>query len=166
MRTACGSSSAARRCWLQLEAQRLLADRHDVGAEVWSATSYQQLRADALAVERWNRLHPTETPRRPYVEEVLTPSHGPVIAVTDFVKAVPDQIARWVPAPFVVLGTDGFGLSDGRVELRRHFEVDAQHIALAALHALAQQGDLPVDVVVHAIADYGIDPDAVDPAVA
>ena len=111
-----------------LEAQRLLADDHDVAADVWSATSYQQLRDDALAVERWNRLHPTEPPRRPYVAEAFDEVEGPVVAVTDFVKAVPDQIARWVPQPFVPLGTDGFGLSDARAPLRRHFEVDAAHV--------------------------------------
>ena len=97
-----------------LEAQRLLDDEHDVGADVWSATSYQQLRNDALSVERWNRLHPTDTPRRPYIADAFDDVDGPVVAVTDFVKAVPDEIARWVPQPFVPLGTDGFGLSDAR----------------------------------------------------
>ena len=149
-----------------LEARRLLADRHDVGAELWSATSYQQLRADALAVERWNRLHPTVPPRVPYVTEVLGPSDDPVIAITDFVKAVPDQIARWIPGALVVLGTDGFGLSDGRAALRRHFEVDAPHIVVAALHALASSGSIPNDEVASALADYGIDAEAVDPAIA
>jgi pyruvate dehydrogenase E1 component len=146
-----------------LEAQRLLADDHDVAADVWSATSYQQLRNDALAVERWNRLHPTETPRRPYVAEALAEADGPVVAVTDFVKAVPDQIARWVPQPFVPLGTDGFGLSDARAPLRRHFEVDAAHVVVAVLHALAQRGDVKADVVADAIDRYGIDADALDP---
>ena len=111
-----------------LEAQRVLADEHDVAADVWSATSYQQLRNDALSVERWNRLHPTERPRRPFIADVLDGVDGPVVAVTDFVKAVPDEIARWVPQPFVPLGTDGFGLSDARGPLRRYFEVDAAHI--------------------------------------
>jgi pyruvate dehydrogenase E1 component len=146
-----------------VEAQRLLADDHDVAADVWSATSYQQLRNDALAVERWNRLHPTETPRRPYVADAFGDVEGPVIAVTDFVKAVPDQIARWVPQPFVPLGTDGFGLSDARAPLRRHFEVDAAHVVVAALNGLAQRGDVKADVVADAIARYGIDADALDP---
>ena len=146
-----------------LEAQQLLADEHDVGADVWSATSYQQLRDDALTVERWNRLHPTETPRRAYVADALADVAGPVIAVTDFVKAVPDQIARWIPQPFVPLGTDGFGLSDARGPLRRHFEVDAPHVVVAALHALAQRGDVKVEVVAAAIDRYGIDAEAVDP---
>jgi pyruvate dehydrogenase E1 component len=146
-----------------LEAQSLLADEHDVSADVWSATSYQLLRNDALTVERWNRLHPTEVPRRPYVVDAFADTAGPTIAVTDFVKAVPDQIARWVPQPFVPLGTDGFGLSDARGPLRQHFEVDAAHIVVAALHALAQQGDVSADVVAAAIGRYGIDAEAIDP---
>ena len=146
-----------------LEAQRVLDEEHEVGADVWSATSYQQLRNDALSVERWNRLHPTDTPRRPYIAEVLDGVDGPVIAVTDFVKAVPDEIARWVPRPFVPLGTDGFGLSDARGPLRGHFEVDAAHVVVAALHALAERGDVKADVAAAAIEGYGIDPDALDP---
>jgi pyruvate dehydrogenase E1 component len=146
-----------------LEAQRLLGDDHDVAADVWSVTSYQQLRNDALAVERWNRLHPTETPRRPYVADIFDEVDGPVVAVTDFVKAVPDQIARWVPQPLVPLGTDGFGLSDARAALRRHFEVDAAHVVVAALHGLTQCGDVKAEVVAAAIDRYSIDADALDP---
>ncbi|MGH9193382.1 MAG: pyruvate dehydrogenase (acetyl-transferring), homodimeric type, partial [Acidimicrobiales bacterium] len=146
-----------------LEAQRLLADDHDVTADVWSATSYKQLRDDALTAERWNRLHPTAPARRPHVTEALTDAEGPLVAVSDFVKVVPDQIARWVPQPFIPLGTDGFGLSDTRPALRRHFEVDAAHIAVAVLYGLAQRGDLKGDVVANAIDRYGIDTDAVDP---
>ena len=146
-----------------LEAQRLLSEEHDVSADVWSATSYQQLRNDALVVERWNRLHPSETPRRAYAEDVFAGVAGPVVAVTDFVKAVPDQIARWAPQPFVSLGTDGFGLSDARGPLRRHFEVDAPHVVVAALHALCQRGDLEPEVVSAAIDRWGIDADAPDP---
>jgi pyruvate dehydrogenase E1 component len=146
-----------------LEAQRLLDDEHDIGADVWSATSYQQLRNDALRVERWNRLHPTDIPRRPYIADVFDDVDGPVVAVTDFVKALPDEIARWVPQPFVPLGTDGFGLSDARVELRRHFEVDAAHIVVAALHALAHRGDIKADAVATAIDRYGIEREALDP---
>ncbi|MGH9266826.1 MAG: transketolase-like TK C-terminal-containing protein, partial [Acidimicrobiales bacterium] len=123
-----------------VEAQQLLAEHHDVGAEVWSATSYKALREDALAAERWNRLHPTEAPRVPYVREALGSNGGPVVAVTDYMKAVPDQIARWVPGLFIPLGTDGFGFSDTRSALRRHFEIDAPHVAVAVLHGLATQG--------------------------
>jgi pyruvate dehydrogenase E1 component len=146
-----------------LEAQRLLADDHDIAADVWSATSYQQLRDDALGVERWNRLHPTEAPRRPYLAEVFDSVDGPVVAVTDFVKAVPDQIARWAPQPFVPLGTDGFGLSDARAPLRRHFEVDAAHIVVAALHGLAERSDVKAQAVADAIERFGIDADALEP---
>jgi pyruvate dehydrogenase E1 component len=146
-----------------LEAQDLLAQEHAVGADVWSVTSYQQLRDDALATDRWNRLHPAEPPRQPYLVGQLAGTDGPVVAVTDFVKAVPDQIARWVRQPFDVLGTDGFGLSDGRRALRQHFEVDAHHIAVTVLHALARAGEIDRAVVAEAIKRYGIDADAVDP---
>jgi pyruvate dehydrogenase E1 component len=149
-----------------LDAQRLLAEDHGVGADLWSATSYQQLRNDALEVERWNGLHPTAPPRRSYLEQTLAGVHGPIIAVTDFVKGVADQIGRWVPQPFVPLGTDGFGLSDSRAALRRHFEVDAAHLAVAALHALAQSGDVDPKVVADAIDRYGIDTEAADPRIA
>jgi pyruvate dehydrogenase E1 component len=108
-------------------------------------------------------LHPTDTPRRPYIADAFDDVDGPVVAVTDFVKAVPDEIARWVPQPFVPLGTDGFGLSDARAELRRHFEVDAAHVAVAALHALAQRGDVKAEVVAAAIDRYGIQSEALDP---
>ncbi|MGE0307361.1 MAG: pyruvate dehydrogenase (acetyl-transferring), homodimeric type [Acidimicrobiia bacterium] len=146
-----------------LEAQRLLAAEYDVAADVWSATSYKQLRDDALIVERWNRLHPTDPPRLSYLAEVLADVDGPIVAVTDFVKAVPDQIGRWVPQPFVPLGTDGFGLSDTRAALRHHFEVDAGHIVVASLHALVQTGDVASDVVAAAIRRHEIDPDVLDP---
>src|SRR5439155_26133067 len=94
-----------------VEAQQLLAADHDVAAELWSATSYKALREEALEAERWNRLHPTETPRSPYVTEALQRAEGPFVAVTDFMKALPDQVARWVPGSFTPLGTDGFGRS-------------------------------------------------------
>jgi pyruvate dehydrogenase E1 component len=146
-----------------LEAQQLLEHEHGVGADVWSATSYQQLRNDALGAERWNRLHPTERPRTPYITSAFDGIERPVVAVTDFVKAVPDQVARWVPQPFVPLGTDGFGLSDARGPLRRRFEVDAAHVVVASLHALALQGEVEADVVAAAIDRHGIDADALDP---
>jgi pyruvate dehydrogenase E1 component len=148
------------------EAQRLLAENHDVGAELWSATSYKALREDALSVERWNRLHPTETPRTPYVTERLSEAEGPFVAVTDFMKMVPDQVARWVPGPFTPLGTDGFGRSDTRANLRRHFETDAAHVVVAVLQALANADEAKPEEVADAIAAYGLDPDAPDPRVA
>ncbi|HVM35734.1 MAG TPA: pyruvate dehydrogenase (acetyl-transferring), homodimeric type [Actinomycetota bacterium] len=142
-----------------LRAQELLANNHDVAADVWSATSYQQLRSDGLKVERWNRLHPDRARRLPYVTEQLENREGPVIAASDSMKAVPDQIARWVPAPFVPLGTDGFGRSDHRAALRRHFEVDAEHIVVAALAALAEFGELKPEAVTEAVGRYDIEAD-------
>jgi pyruvate dehydrogenase E1 component len=148
------------------EAQRMLFDDHDVAADVWSATSYKLLREDALSAERWNRLHPTETARVPYVTEQLGATEGPIVAVTDFMKAVPDQVARFVPRPFVPLGTDGYGYSDTRQALRHHFEVDAANIVVATLDALAVQGDVKREAVTDAIRRYEIDPDTIDPRLA
>jgi pyruvate dehydrogenase E1 component len=151
---------------LALDAADRLNGDFGVSADVWSATSFQQLRNDALEVERWNRLHPDQTPRVPYVSEALEASGengGPIVAVTDYVKAVPDQIARWAPEPYVSLGTDGFGRSDTREDLRRHFEVDTPHIVAAALHALARTGEVKPERAKDAIAAAGIDPDAIDP---
>jgi pyruvate dehydrogenase E1 component len=145
-----------------LKAQEMLAE-YDVAADVWSAPSYQQLRLDALESERWNRLHPEEARRQPYVSRVLENAEGPVIAASDSMKAVPDQVARWMPGPFVPLGTDGFGRSDTREALRRHFEVDAENIVVAALAALAEFGDLKPEVVTEAIGRYGIDPERTPP---
>jgi pyruvate dehydrogenase E1 component len=147
-------------------AQQILFEEHDVAADVWSATSYKLLREDALSAERWNRLHPEDRPRVPYVTEQLGGTEGPIVAVTDFMKSVPEQIARFTPQPFVSLGTDGYGLSDTREALRRHFEVDAAHLVVATLHALALQGDVKHEVVSQAIGRYKIDPEAVDPRLA
>jgi pyruvate dehydrogenase E1 component len=158
-----GSGPALR---IAVLAQQLLLEEHDVAADVWSAPSYKLLREDALSVGRWNRLHPTERVRIPFVTEQLRGTEGPIVAVTDFMKSVPDQIARFVPQPFVVLGTDGYGFSDTREALRRHFEIDAPHIVVAALSALAMQGDVKGEVVAEAIRRYGIDPEAIDPRLA
>jgi pyruvate dehydrogenase E1 component len=147
-------------------AQAELAERWDVGAELWSATSYKRLREDALSVERWNRLHPTEAPRIPRVTDLLGPDGGPVVAVTDFMKAVPDQVARWVRQPFVPLGTDGFGRSDTRERLREFFEVDMPQVVVATLWGLAQQGEVKAETVAEAISHYGIDVDRPDPRAA
>jgi pyruvate dehydrogenase E1 component len=146
-----------------LEAQAMLMEQHDVAAEVWSATSFQLLRQDALDVERWNRLHPDAEPRVAYVDEQLGADGGPIVAVTDYMKAVPDQIGRFVRAPFIPLGTDGYGRSDTRVALRRHFEVDAGSISVAVLDGLMQQEHLPRHVVAAAIEQYGLDTELVDP---
>ena len=146
-----------------LKAQQILAEEHDVAASVWSATSYQQLRVDALESERWNRLHPGEPKRDPYVVRTLGPAEGPVVAVTDSIKAVPDQIARWIQQPFVSLGTDGWGRSDTREALRRFFEVDAEHIVVATLSALADMGEVKPETVAEAITRSGIEPDRTSP---
>jgi pyruvate dehydrogenase E1 component len=147
-----------------LDAQQLLAERYGVDADVWSATSYTQLRREALEVERWNRLNPTETPRIPRVTQLLEEAEGPVIAVSDFIAAVPDQIARWVPHEYHSLGTDGFGRSDTRPVLRRHFEIDAPSIVIAALSLLSRKGQIKPKVVAKAIEETGIDPDKRHPA--
>jgi pyruvate dehydrogenase E1 component len=145
------------------EAQVELSERWDVGAELWSATSYKRLREQALSTERWNRLHPTEPARTPLVTELLGNEGGPVVAVTDFLKAVPDQVSRWVRQPFVPLGTDGFGRSDTRERLRQFFEVDMPHIVVATLWGLAREGEVKPEVVADAIAHYGIDTERTDP---
>jgi pyruvate dehydrogenase E1 component len=147
-----------------LRAQELL-EQYDIAADVWSATSYQQLRNEALEVERWNRLHPDQEPRTPYVGRLLR-GRGPIVAASDFLKAWPDQIARWAPEPFLPLGTDGFGRSDTREALRRHFEVDAEHITVATLFSLSTMEQLAPSVVKSAIEQFRIDPDTVDPRVA
>jgi len=146
-----------------LKAQNMLAEKFDVAADVWSATSYQQLRGDALCAERWNRLHPTEPPRRPYIVECLEGVQGPIVAASDFMKLVPDMIRPWVGQQFATLGTDGFGRSDTREALRRHFEVDAENITVAALFALSREGKIPAADVTAAIRSLGIDPEKMDP---
>jgi pyruvate dehydrogenase E1 component len=152
-----------------IEAQQMLAEEWGVASEVWSAPSYKLLREDALSCERWNRLHPEAEARVPYVTAQLggAKSDGgdavPVVAVSDFLKLVPDQIGRFVGAPFTALGTDGFGYSDVRGALRRHFEVDAAHITVAALAELARAGQVPAAKVAEAIARYELDADAPDP---
>ena len=147
-----------------LRAQDLLAERFSVAADVFSATSFVELRRDALAAERWNRLHPAEPPRRPYLQTCLEQGEGPVVAASDYLRAVPDFIARWVVGEFVSLGTDGFGCSDTRPALRRLFEVDAEQIAAATLALLAGEGRVERAQAAEAIRSLGIDPDASGPA--
>jgi pyruvate dehydrogenase E1 component len=145
------------------EARQLLADEWGVGADTWSVTSWTGLRADALAAERHHRLHPGGPARVPVVTGALRPGAGPVVAITDYMRSVPDQVARFVPRPFVSLGTDGFGLSDARPALRRHFEVDTAHVVVAALAALADQGQATPAEVADAIVRFGIDPERAAP---
>ena len=140
-----------------------LLEHYGVGVELFSATSYKLLREEALEAERWNRLHPGETRRVPYVTTMLEGTSGPTIAVTDFMKMVPDQVARWVPGTFIPLGTDGFGRSDTREALRRFFEVDAGHVVVAVLSGLVEEGRLDPAAVKEALERYDIDPELADP---
>jgi pyruvate dehydrogenase E1 component len=146
-----------------LRAADILHDRCGVAADVWSVTSYQQLRADALTASRWNRLHPAEPERAPYVTRLFTSTKGPIVAASDFIKLLPDMVAQFMPRDFTALGTDGYGLSDTRSALRRHFEVDAEHIAVAVLSALARAGQLDRQSVAAAITGFGLDPERPDP---
>jgi pyruvate dehydrogenase E1 component len=154
-----GSAQGAARA-----AQAELAEHYGVGAQLWSATSYKHLRTEALDATRWNRLHPGETPRVPLVTTKLAAATGPIVAVSDYMTLVPDQISRWVPGRFAILGTDGFGRSDTREALRRFFEVDTAHVVVAVLAELAATGAIDPAAVQDAIARYGVDPDCVNPA--
>jgi pyruvate dehydrogenase E1 component len=149
------------------EAAQILAADFGVSTTLFSATSYKSLREEALSIERWNRLHPLDVARVPYVTQVLdADAQGPIVAVSDFMKSVPEQIARFVPEGsdrFTVLGTDGYGRSDTRNALRRHFETDAAHVVVAVLSALQREGAMTSEIVAKAIARFGIDADAIDP---
>ncbi len=147
-----------------VRAQEILAEHYHVSAEVWSVTSYQQLRREALIVDRWNRLHPAGRPRKSYFAGQLEAEPYPIIAASDYVKLVVDQLSPWAPAGFTGLGTDGFGRSEGRKELRRFFEVDAESIVVATLHALMQGDQAAPELVAEAIAEFEIDPNRPDPA--
>jgi len=153
------SGAIVREAW---RAQTLLAERQ-VAAHVWSVTSYSELRREALAVQRWNMLHPLAAPRVSYLAGVLALEPYPIIAASDYMQIVADQIAPFVPSGLRALGTDGFGRSDDRAALRRFFEVDAESIAIAALSQLAQRGALAPRAVADAIRDFGVDPDKVNP---
>jgi pyruvate dehydrogenase E1 component len=146
-----------------MRAQQMLAERFEVAADVWSVTSYKELRRDALECERWNRLHPTTEARRSYVEKLLANEKGVFIAASDHMKSLPEMIQRWVPGGLTPLGTDGFGRSETREALRRHFEVDAECIAVAALDQLARRGEIKPERVQKAIKELDVDPEKVDP---
>jgi pyruvate dehydrogenase E1 component len=146
-----------------LEAQKLL-EKFGVAADVWSVTSYQELYRDGHACDRWNLLHPTETPRVPYVTQCLKDAQGPIVAASDYLKVLPDSIDRWTPRRVRSLGTDGFGRSDDRAGLREFFEVNSQFITLATLTELAADGKIDRDVVAKAIKEFGIDPEKANPA--
>jgi pyruvate dehydrogenase E1 component len=153
--TLLGSGTILREC---LEAAKILEADYGVRADVFSVTSFSELRREALECERWNLLHAAEKARAPYVQQCLKDAQGPFIAATDYLRTVPDQIRQWVPGRYVSLGTDGFGRSDSRAALRRHFEVDRHYIAVAALKALADEGKLEVSAVTKAMKALGVDP--------
>ena len=146
-----------------IAAADLLLEDWDVASDVWSVTSFNQLRRDGLETQRWNLLHPEQPPRLSYVERCLGLRRGPVVASTDYMKTYADQIRAFVPHRYLVLGTDGFGRSDTREKLRAFFEVDRRYVAVAALKALADDGELPASVVGQALARYGIDTKKPDP---
>jgi pyruvate dehydrogenase E1 component len=146
-----------------LRAGEILAAKYGVSSQVWSVTSYKQLRREAQAAERWNMLHPSDPPRRSFFEEAIDDQEGPFIAASDNVRAVPEQIAPWVPGGLYTLGTDGFGRSETRGPLRRFFEVDAESVAVAALYRLAQKGRVDRGRVAAAIQELGLNPEKRDP---
>jgi pyruvate dehydrogenase E1 component len=148
------------------KAQEILRDKYGVQTDLYSATSYNELRRDCLDVERWNRLHPAETPRISYLDWMLNGSTLPIIAASDYMKIVPDQIAPWVPGRLTSLGTDGFGRSDNREHLRRHFEVDSAAIVAATLSRLARDGKFDATRAAEAIVELGLRPESADPSLA
>ena len=146
-----------------LRAADILEEQFGVTAEIWSVTSYGGLRRDALRCERWNWLHPGKKEKIPYIQQQLGKRGLPTVAATDFMRAVPDMVGKWVPGTYITLGTDGFGRSDTREQLRSFFEVSGEHIAVAALNALAQSGKYPAEDVATAIKALGVDPELADP---
>lgn len=146
-----------------LRAQDLLAEKYNVSSKVWSVTSYTELRRDAHECDRWNMFHPTLPPRVPYITQVVEGNSGPFIAASDYVRAVTEQVSPYVPGGLYALGTDGFGRSETRQPLRRHFEVDAECVTIAALHELAKRQQVEREVVARAIQELGVNPDKIDP---
>jgi len=146
-----------------LRAQEILAERYHIASDVWSVTSYTELRRDAQSCERWNMLHPDQPPKKSFLQEQIEGHEGPFVAALDYVRAVAEQISPWVPGGLFALGTDGMGRSDTRVRLRRHFEVDAECITLATLYRLHQQGHCDAACVAQAVSDLGIDPEKPNP---
>ena len=148
-----------------IRAQHMLWDKYQVAADVWSVTSYNELRRDAVKTERWNRLHPNEPARKPYVQQVMDETQGPIIAASDYMKVLADQLAPWLSGRLTALGTDGFGRSESRVYLRRFFEVDAESITAATLAHLARWGQFDANQARHAVHELGLDPERVDPMI-
>tara|TARA_B100001245_G_scaffold236515_1_gene227990 strand:- start:2846 stop:3925 length:1080 start_codon:yes stop_codon:yes gene_type:complete len=146
-----------------LASSEILLKDFGIDSDVWSVTSFNELRRNALQIERWNNLNPDKQPKKNYIQSCLSSSAGPFIAATDYMKIIPDQIQRWVPGTFVSLGTDGYGRSDARSALRKHFEVDRWFIVITTLKALSDQGMIDGRIVSKAIKKYGIDPSKKDP---
>ncbi len=149
--------------WRVLEARQILAEKYGVSADVWSVTSYQQLRFDALEVDRYNRLHPESEQKVSKIAQILDGVEGPFIAASDYVKALSDLIREWIPGNLTSMGTEGYGMSDTREELRRHFEIDKEMIVIGVLDALRKEGKVQPGVVAQAIKDLGVDPEKLDP---
>jgi len=147
-----------------VRAQQILAEKYNIAADVWSVTSYNELRRDALEVERWNRLHPDEAERTPYLLQALKGSDGPIVAASDYMKVMADQLSPWLPGRLETLGTDGFGRSDNREYLRKHFEINAESIAAAALSRLARDGKFDAKKARAAFTELGVDSERPDPA--
>jgi pyruvate dehydrogenase E1 component len=147
-----------------LKAQELL-EKYGVAADVWSVTSYKELYRNANDCERWNMLHPADTPKVPFVTQQLKNTQGVLVAASDYMKILPESISQWIPRPLLSLGTDGFGRSEGRASLRDFFEVDAKHIVLATLHALAREKKIDSKTVSQAIKDLGVNPEKANPAI-
>jgi len=147
-----------------LKAETILREKYGVAADVWSVTSYKELYRDANDCERWNLLHPGEAVKVPFVTQTLKDAPGPFIAASDYMKVLPESLAKWVPGQLVSLGTDGFGRSENRAALRDFFEVDAKHIVLATLGALVREKKIGIDIMKKAISDLGINPEKSNPA--
>src|SRR5947207_755631 len=148
-----------------LKAQQILEEKYNVAADVWSVTSYKSLYRDGNDCERWNMLHPVQIPRVPYVTQCLKDAPGVFVAASDYMKVLPESIAQWVRRPLIALGTDGFGRSENRASLRDFFEVDAKHVVLATLHALAREKHIEIKKVEQAVRDFGINPEKANPAI-
>ena len=147
-----------------LRAQKILAERYEIPADVWSVPSYNELRREAMEIDRWNRLHPAEAPRTPFITKLMQDTEGPIVAASDYLKAIPDQLAPWIGTRLISLGTDGFGRSENRQHLRNHFEISAEAIVQATLAALARGNAIRAERAQAAVAELGFDPEKKDPA--
>ncbi len=149
-----------------VKAQEILESDYKISADVWSVTSYKELKKRCTGcIERWNMLHPSEKEKIPYLSQTLKKAEGVFVAASDYVKALPDSVAKWIPGRLYSLGTDGFGRSEGRAELRDFFEVDAKHVVIATLYGLSKEGTIKTEVVEKAIKDLGLNPSKLNPMI-